>query len=121
MKNYYNAKELAGLSGLPGTENSVRRMARRNLWKHRPRKGLGGGQEFHLSSLPLETRAALAAKTMEHPKTLPSTKTAAKTVNKQALAHALRELAAIQRQQELLFSESRNLVEKLLSATEAAQ
>lgn len=96
-------------------------MARRNNWKCRTRRGLGGGQEYHCSSLPLETRAAIAAKTMEYPKTRPSSKNAAKPVNKQTLTHALRELAAIQRQQEVLILESRNLVEKLLSVTEAAQ
>lgn len=115
MKNYYNSKELEGLPGLPMSSDAIRKMARRKNWKHRPRKERGGGQEFHCSSLPMETRAALAAKIIEHPKAKRPYKTAVKTVSDQALAHALDQLAVIQQQQEILLSESRKLVKILLS------
>ncbi|MFP4273377.1 MAG: DNA-binding protein, partial [Halothiobacillaceae bacterium] len=37
-------------------------MADREQWQWRKRKGRGGGREYHLTSLPAETRAALLAR-----------------------------------------------------------
>jgi len=59
-KQYYPAKELAGLPGMPKTESAVIRKAKRDGWSSRDRSGRGGGREYALSSLPAETRAYLA-------------------------------------------------------------
>ncbi len=59
MKEWYNARELAGLPGMPGTERRVRSKAQREKWQSRKR-ARGKGYEYHLSSLPMETRAHLA-------------------------------------------------------------
>lgn len=65
MSNWYSARELAGLAGLPGTDRGVRDKAERESWDARRREGTKA-QEYALSSLPAETQAALVqAKTKE--------------------------------------------------------
>lgn len=63
MKEWYAAKELAGLPGMPGTERSVNRKAQKEQWRFQdvPAPGGPGGKrrEYHLSSIPEETRIAL--------------------------------------------------------------
>lgn len=55
-KKWFNANEMKGLPGLPTSERGVLRRAQCKDWKSRPRRGLGGGSEFHISHLPPETR-----------------------------------------------------------------
>jgi len=55
-KDYYTAKELAGLPGLPGTLKGVLQKAERESWPPQKRAGRGGGREYPLSALPAETR-----------------------------------------------------------------
>lgn len=59
MAEWYNAIELAGLPGLPGSRNKINDLADREGWLSRPREGRGGGREYHVSSLPEETCKAL--------------------------------------------------------------
>lgn len=59
MKEWFTTTELAGLPGLPSTDRNVRARAKREQWQSRPRAASGGGREYHISSLPAETRAAL--------------------------------------------------------------
>lgn len=61
MKEWYSASELAGTPGSPRTKSAVIRRAKRESWRDRPRKGRGGGREYHIQSLPQETRQHLAA------------------------------------------------------------
>jgi transposase InsO family protein len=61
MREWYSAAELAGLPGLPGTARRISARAQRDHWQHRPRRARGGGREYHISALPRETRAHLAA------------------------------------------------------------
>ena len=56
---WYTPKELAGLPGLPDTVQAVNRRASRDGWECRPRLGRGGGREYALASLPVETQTAL--------------------------------------------------------------
>lgn len=58
-KEWFTAAELAGLPGLPGTDRRTRAMADRQGWAGRKRQARGGGQEYHLSSLPAETQSVL--------------------------------------------------------------
>jgi hypothetical protein len=58
-KEWFTAQELAGAAGLPTTVQAINAKAKRDDWKHQPRKGRGGGREYHLSSLPLETQGWL--------------------------------------------------------------
>ncbi len=62
MNEWFTSAELAGLPGLPGTRRGVLKKACAESWQSRKRAGRGGGQEYHISSLPPETRAALAAR-----------------------------------------------------------
>ena len=55
MKEWYSALELAGLPGLPGTEQGVNYRAKRENWQARKRAGRGGGQEYYRVSLPEAT------------------------------------------------------------------
>lgn len=59
MKDWWAAAEIAGMRGAPATESAVIRRAKREHWFARYRQGQGGGKEYHLSSLPAETQAAL--------------------------------------------------------------
>lgn len=56
MREWYAPSELAGLPGLPKSRRAVQIMAKREAWKSRSRKGKGGGNEYHIASLPKETR-----------------------------------------------------------------
>lgn len=60
MKTHYTAKELAGLPGLPGTEQRVNAMAKRENWLWQKRAARGGGREYAVTSLPKVTREYLA-------------------------------------------------------------
>lgn len=62
MSNWYSAKELVGLPGLPGTPQNITAKAKREVWQSRKRKGQGGGREYSMASLPLETQNALNEK-----------------------------------------------------------
>lgn len=71
-REWFTAAELAELAlpGLPGDKRSINRRAQEERWtmRHdaggellvRPRKGKGGGAEFHVSLLPPEARLELA-------------------------------------------------------------
>lgn len=69
LNNHYPSKELAGLPGLPTTDRAIRDKAKREQWQSRSREGIGGGREYHISSLPLETQQALMSRA-EKSKTL---------------------------------------------------
>lgn len=56
---YYTARELTGLPGLPGSIKGVIDRAKREGWQSRKRSGRGGGLEYHISSLPAETQSSL--------------------------------------------------------------
>ncbi|SBW13052.1 transposase [uncultured Alphaproteobacteria bacterium] len=60
-KEWYTAAELAemNLPGLASTRRNISENAKRSGWKSRPRKGRGGGVEYHLSSLPATVQAKL--------------------------------------------------------------
>jgi len=59
VKSWYQASELSGLAGMPATQQAVTRRAKKEHWFARYREGQGGGKEYHLTSLPAETQAAL--------------------------------------------------------------
>lgn len=62
MREWFTTTELAGLPGLPKTDRGVRLRGQRDDWLRRD-NATGGrgpnGREYHISSLPPETRAAL--------------------------------------------------------------
>jgi len=58
-EQWFSAKALAGLPGMPGTHSAVVRRAKRDGWACRTRSGKGGGREYAFSSLPIATQAAL--------------------------------------------------------------
>ena len=59
MKEWFSAKELAGVAGLPTTERAIQMSAKREGWQSQKRSGRGGGSEYHISSLPAKTQTAL--------------------------------------------------------------
>lgn len=63
MVEWFSAKELAGLPGMPGSDRGVEKRALKLGWLRQRRAGRGGGFEFHLSCLPSETQAHLKADT----------------------------------------------------------
>lgn len=58
-QEWYSASELAGLPGLPGTTAAIRNRSRRSGWTVRLVQGSHNAMEFHISSLPEETREHL--------------------------------------------------------------
>ncbi|MGL5216978.1 MAG: DNA-binding protein [Aeromonas hydrophila] len=59
MNTWYTAQALAGLAGMPAYPDGVRKKAEREEWQSRKREK-GKGVEYHISSLPIETRRYLA-------------------------------------------------------------
>lgn len=61
LEGWYTAKELAEmrLPDLPTSDRRIRDKAQREGWQDRPRSGQGGGQEYHVSSLPQKAREAI--------------------------------------------------------------
>ena len=63
MKEWYAAKELAGLPGIPGTVQGINQKAQKDQWKFREVDAQGGPggkrREYHISSLPEQTRIAI--------------------------------------------------------------
>lgn len=59
-KDYFSAKELTGVPGLPATPQNINAKAKKENWHSRQRQGKGGGKEYHISSLPEEARNHLA-------------------------------------------------------------
>lgn len=60
LKDWYTAQELAGLPGMAGTAQNVRKWAQKNLPISRL-KARGKGLEYAFSSLPLETQQYLTS------------------------------------------------------------
>ncbi len=65
-KRWFNAKEIAGLPGVPSTRQNVKLKARREKWQTRKRSALGGGNEYHIDSLPKVTQTALILCQKQH-------------------------------------------------------
>lgn len=61
MKNeWFAAKELTGIAGLPSSPQGINLMARREGWISRRRKGVQGkAVEYHINSLPIGARSLL--------------------------------------------------------------
>jgi hypothetical protein len=62
MRGWFAAAELVGLPGLPGTIRSINRLATVKDWTSRRRADRGGGNEYHVESLPEHARVHLAAR-----------------------------------------------------------
>ncbi|HDL1901631.1 TPA: transposase, partial [Mannheimia haemolytica] len=77
MKDWFSAKELAGISGLSKYPTNVTRQAKKEQWATRPLKGVkGGGFEYHINSLPTEVQTEIRSRFMSavveaKPKKLP--------------------------------------------------
>jgi hypothetical protein len=56
---WLGTSELTGLPGLPGSLKGLIKKAQRENWQWRNRQQLGGGKEYHISSLPEETQQYL--------------------------------------------------------------
>lgn len=53
-KEWFAAKELAGLEGLPSSPQGINLMAKREGWEQRRRRGVQGkAVEYHIGSLPI--------------------------------------------------------------------
>ncbi|MCC8379451.1 MULTISPECIES: DNA-binding protein [Xenorhabdus] len=60
-KEWYSAKELIGLAGLPSSPQGVNLMARREGWEQRRKRGVQGkALEYHVNSLPEDVLNVLA-------------------------------------------------------------
>lgn len=81
MRDWYTLKFLVGKPGLPKTNRGVQYKAQRENWHCRPRKGKGGGNEYHISSLPPETQEALRTQNNDESGNSNQTGTSAQTTN----------------------------------------
>lgn len=74
-KEWFTADELAGMPALPKHKRSINRLAIKSLWQSRTVKVRGGlANEYHLSSLPMETQAALIKKYIPVPQPVSASK-----------------------------------------------
>ncbi|WP_281687606.1 Mu transposase C-terminal domain-containing protein [Pseudomonas citronellolis] len=64
MHKWFTASELAGLSGLPGSERGVRKLADRERWEGQRRLG-SKAVEYSFAVLPKEAQAALLARLVQ--------------------------------------------------------
>lgn len=59
-QEWFLARELIGIAGLPNTLQGIHKRARLQSWKRRTRLGIKGGiLEYHYSSLPIEVQKEL--------------------------------------------------------------
>jgi len=59
-QEWFAAKELIGVAGLPGSTQGIHGMARRQEWIKRRRRGVQGrAVEYHIDSLPIKTVSTL--------------------------------------------------------------
>ncbi|KAB7895130.1 putative DNA-binding transcriptional regulator [Rouxiella sp. S1S-2] len=59
-KEWFAAKDLVGINGLPTSTQGIHGMARRQGWEKRRRMGVQGrAVEYHIDSLPNMTKPAL--------------------------------------------------------------
>lgn len=65
MKLWFTTRELVGLPGLPKDRRPILAKADREQWRWRQRAGKGGGREYAIDNLPVETRTALALRAAE--------------------------------------------------------
>ncbi|QSJ14587.1 hypothetical protein JYQ62_22065 [Nostoc sp. UHCC 0702] len=56
---WFSASALVSLPGMPGTARGVTQKGHHENWRSRKRSGIGGGTEYHISSLPPETQQHL--------------------------------------------------------------
>lgn len=76
---WWDSNSLRGKPGLPALACNIARKAARESWPYRRRKGRGGGREYPLSCLPLETQLAIVERsTSEELKELMSESNAGK-------------------------------------------
>lgn len=64
MHKWFTPQELAGLSGLPGTERGIRKLAEREGWEGQRRLGTKA-VEYSFAVLPAEAQAALLARLVQ--------------------------------------------------------
>ena len=67
MSAHYTAAQLAGLPGMPSTERAVQIRAKKAAWPSRKRAGRGGGNEYPLQALPVETQSHLLLQQVPSP------------------------------------------------------
>lgn len=118
MKSWFNSSELVGLPGMPTTASSILRKAKRENWKSRKHTGLGGGNDYHITALPDETRAALTARFMEYATPKPGSSKPVKRIKSLDISTALKELSRLQTKQEALQTESKRLLDSIISICE---
>ncbi|ANI30735.1 DNA-binding protein [Yersinia entomophaga] len=62
-KEWFAAKELTGIAGLPSSPQGINLMAKREGWKQRRRRGVQGkAVEYHIDSLPVSVLSLLRLK-----------------------------------------------------------
>jgi hypothetical protein len=59
MKEWFSTKELTYVNGIPNTIKGILLRANTECWQVRDRKSSGGGNEFHIDSLPADAKKAL--------------------------------------------------------------
>lgn len=65
MHGWYTPQELADLPGLPGTEQGVRKRAKRESWESRRRPG-SKAREYPIGALPAEAQRVLLRVELEY-------------------------------------------------------
>lgn len=102
-KEWFTAQELAGLAGMPSSDRRVRSRAEKEEWQTQKRAN-SKASEYHITSLPMETRQALAKGSAEaiaqsDAPTIVAGRAAAQliagTVNRQAVSNSVRQMVTM--------------------------
>lgn len=65
-KEWYTAKQLAGMANFPKTPQAINAKAKKEHWLTRKRKGVQGKSiEYHINAFPEEVKTALAARELQ--------------------------------------------------------
>lgn len=59
MKEWFDSASLINKPAMPSTQRGIKKRAEKESWQSRPRKARGGGKEYFIGSLPIETQTAL--------------------------------------------------------------
>jgi len=65
VSEWASVSDLAGLPGMPRVKRAVQKRAIRLRWPSRKRKGRGGGRDYFVPCLPVETQLALATRNVD--------------------------------------------------------
>ncbi|CAA0111477.1 Uncharacterised protein [BD1-7 clade bacterium] len=121
MKEWFSAKELVAFDGLPGTVRAVQIKAKTENWQSRPRTGRGGGNEYHINSLPSAAQRAIRISQAKQAAAKARSTTTGQALHQQDSARQLHREESLARYQKLRPAQKKSIDAKLALLDAAAE